>query len=86
VRANERTAAFDALYTEQAAKPLMRITEEPLVSSGNAFCTREQQTAHVRIEGLVEMFLGNLTEGAEFIDPGIDRQHIDMPGLRLMVA
>ena len=45
VRANERTAAFDALYTEQAGKPLidtiepMRITEEPLISSGSAFCT-----------------------------------------------
>ena len=44
VRANERTAAFDALYTEQAANPLIdtiepvRITEEPLVSSGSAFC------------------------------------------------
>jgi hypothetical protein len=37
VRANERTAAFDALYTEQAVNPLIdtiervRITEEPLV-------------------------------------------------------
>src|SRR5689334_16587712 len=45
VRANERTAAFDALYTEQEAKPLIdtiepvRITEEPLFSNGNAFCT-----------------------------------------------
>ena len=43
--AGERTAAFDALYTEQAANPLIdtiepvRIAEEPLVYSGSAFCT-----------------------------------------------
>ena len=45
MRANERTAAFAALYTEQDAKPLIdtiepvRITEDPLLSNGNAFCT-----------------------------------------------
>src|ERR1700748_3525093 len=45
VRANERTAAFDALYTEQEAKPLIetiepvRITEDPRASNGSAFCT-----------------------------------------------
>src|SRR6201981_1093759 len=45
VRANERTAAFDALYTEHEAKPLIdtiepvRITEDPRASNGSAFCT-----------------------------------------------
>ena len=44
LRANDRTAAFDALYTERE-KPLIdaiepvRITEEPLTSSGSAFWT-----------------------------------------------
>ena len=89
VRANERTAAFDALYTEQAAKPLIdtiepvRITEEPLVSNGSAFCTVNKQAAHVRVERPVEMLLGDLAECGEFVNPGIDRQHVDMPGLRL---
>src|SRR6202030_432644 len=44
-RADEGTAAFDALYTEQAAKPLIDtiepvwITEAPRASNGSAFCT-----------------------------------------------
>jgi hypothetical protein len=29
------------------------------------------------------MLHGDLPKRAEFVDPGIDRQHVDMPGLRL---
>src|SRR5271169_648085 len=29
------------------------------------------------------MLLGDLSERSEFVDPGIRRQHVDMPGLRL---
>ena len=45
VRANERTAAFDAPYTERDGKPFIvaiepvRITEAPFLSNGSAFCT-----------------------------------------------
>jgi GTPase SAR1 family protein len=44
-RANERTAAFVASYTENDGNPLMdatdpiSITDEPFTRSGNAFCT-----------------------------------------------
>src|SRR5260370_35496483 len=60
VRANERTAAFDALYTEQEAKPLIdtiepvRVTEEPLVSSGSAFCTENSGPATLVLHALYE--------------------------------
>jgi hypothetical protein len=58
LRANERTAAFDTLYTEKEGKPLIdaiepvRITEEPLASSGSAFCTAD-----------------SFSEGASYVDP-----------------
>src|ERR1700720_1734468 len=58
VRANERIAAFDASYTEQAAKPLIdtiepvRITEEPLPSSGSGFVDPGIHRQHVNAPGL----------------------------------
>ena len=88
-RANERIAAFVASYTEQEAKPLMdtiepiRITDEPLARSGRAFWTANKRAAHVRVERLVEMLVGDRSERSEFVDPGIRRQHIDMPGFCL---
>ena len=45
LRANERTAAFVALYTEKEGMPLIdaiepfRMTDAFFESSGNAFCT-----------------------------------------------
>ena len=42
----------------------------------------EQQAAYVRVERLIELLLGDLPELAEFVNPGIYRQHIDMPDSR----
>src|SRR5262249_34565798 len=89
VRANERTAAFAALYIEQEANPLIdtiepvRITEEPLASKRQRLLHGEQQTAYVRVERLVELLLGDLPERPESVNPGVYREHIDIPGLRL---
>src|ERR1700730_6023165 len=67
VRANERTAAFDALYTEQEAKALdrhHRAGEDhrgTLAQQWQRLLHGEQQAAHIRIERLVEMLLGDLS-------------------------
>ncbi len=88
-RAKDRIAAFVALYTEQAAKPLIetiepvRITEEPLPSSGSAFCTANKRPRTFVLNVLIEMLLGDLSQDGGLVDPGIRRQHVDLPGLRL---
>ena len=35
------------------------------------------------VERRIEMLLGDLSERAEFVNPSIHRQHVDMPRLRL---
>ena len=75
------------MYTEKDGKPLIeaiepaRITDAPSVKSG--LLHREQQAAHVGIEGLVEMLLGDLAEATKFVIPGVDRQHVGMSCLVL---
>jgi hypothetical protein len=88
VRANERTAALLALYTEQSGKTLdrhHRADEDHRGASGKQrqrLLHGKQQTAHVGVERLVEMLLSDLPKGAKFVNPGINHQHVDAPGLR----
>jgi hypothetical protein len=87
LRAKDRTAALLALYTENDGKPLIdaiepvRITDAPFWQQRQRLLHREQQAAHIGIEGLVEMSLGDLAEAAEFVVAGVDRQHVDMSRL-----
>jgi hypothetical protein len=76
------------LYTEQGRESLNRhhrAGEDYRGTFGKQrqrFLHGEQQAAHIRIERPIEMLLGDLSQRGEFVDPGIRRQHVDMPGLR----
>jgi hypothetical protein len=89
LRANARTAAFDALYTDKEGKPLIeaiepvRITEEPLVNNGSAFCTVNSSPRRFGLNVLSKCSSVISSNVPKFVKPGIHRQHMDASGLAL---
>jgi hypothetical protein len=58
-------------------------TDAPLGSSGRAFWEGEQRTSDVHGVSLVEMLFGDVAEFHEFVESGVEHQHINTPVLRL---